>query len=402
MSRWSRRWLEAIASATAVSGSASPPPGEHPAGKTLARRFAAEVEIEFGQVTARFPAQHRRRPTRPSRHGSHRSHDPFDDQANDVRSVVTATVGVRPLTDDEWSRLVTQLGTRPSVTASVLVGDLPPELGDALVPTWDDLSWVCTCEAWEEPCRHTWAVLLHLAERIETDPNLLLVLRSRNRAALLGALDGREPSGPSQTGPTSRHGPDGEITGDDPAQAFGREPAELPRPLALPWRPGTVGAWPVAVPADSGLDMDDLRALVADAADRATRLLSGDEPSGLYLSRDEDLIRRVATGEAAADSVAEVLGATRAEVEARAEAWRIGGPRGLSVHDDGWPAEDAALGAAVDALGGGRSFANVVQHRGTQLRVDQSGAWWRFRPDDALGWVLAGGPFDEPADALED
>jgi len=35
-----------------------------------------------------------------------------------------------------------------------------------------------------------------------------------------------------------------------------------------------------------------------------------------------------------------------------------------------------------------------------QLRLDADDNWWRFTPDDHLGWLLTDGPADDPHDLL--
>ncbi len=56
------------------------------------------------------------------------------------------------------------------------------ELGVQVLPRDIDLVFDCTCADWEEPCKHTLAVLLAFADHVEGDPNQILVWRGIDEA----------------------------------------------------------------------------------------------------------------------------------------------------------------------------------------------------------------------------
>ena len=369
---WDSRWLERLPYLFDDTSQMA-------AGRALARKARPDIELEPGSASARFV---------------------------DRRSDATATIALRPFDESAWVRLVAGVVERPALAAAVLTGELPVELeqlGDddrdaRLLPRTLELRVVCSCESWAEPCVHGWAVLFGLAELIKRDPNVLLLLRNRTRQHLVEPV--RSARGMvGSAGPTS-HQP----RGADRGMASGgvrRTPEPLPRPLPPPWRPATPPLLPMAPPVDSGVELADLAAVMADGAIRALALLNGEGSSGLHHSVEVDLVRRAAASPAMLLVIAEKGAIDPSDLERRAIAWRHGGLAALAINDQRWEAPEAFLAQGLMALPGARQAANTLTAGRVQLRVDPDQAWWRFDADERLGWLLSAGGFDDPADALD-
>jgi len=307
-------------------------------------------------------------------------------------------VGFPMLGDADISELVSRIVDDPALGARLVTGQLPAELAGRLVPPVGEWSGDCSCGEWVRVCQHQAAAVWHLNDLIEADPFALFILRGSSRADVEGSV--RELRGDED--PTAeRH--DG---GVDASQALMRTPAPLPRPAPLPWQAGSPPALPHP-PIDSGLSAPALAALVDDAAARAVALLADDGGSALDLDLEEDVIRRAAaSGETDSELLAQQLGWRVEAAGAALAAWRVGGRAGLRAARFYWEAprhelDEAAL--AVSARRGVRARVsrNVVSGAGFQLRLDRDQRWWRFAPDDDLGWVLDSEGFDDPIDALE-
>ncbi|WP_329109673.1 SWIM zinc finger family protein [Micromonospora sp. NBC_01699] len=188
----------------------------------------------------------------------------YDDAGATYRTVVE----VERLTDRQWERLLGAITAKAGHLAALLDGDVPHELVDAaqdvdvrLLPGLGDLQPHCSCPDWEFPCRHAAALSYQSAWLIDADPFVLLLLRGRGAAELLGDLRRQPPAPERGTG----------LVGVPAAGVFGRPVAELPPvPPDLP-EPDPDGLLP-AVVAGPGVDPGSLRRLVADAAHRARAL----------------------------------------------------------------------------------------------------------------------------------
>jgi uncharacterized Zn finger protein len=110
--------------------------------------------------------------------------------------LVTAALAVPG--DEQWEAIVAAMGAKVGFVARLLDGEVPAELeevfADAGVPlfplAWSDVRATCSCPDWENPCKHIAAVLYVLADLLDSDPWLVLLLRGRERDALLDALAG--------------------------------------------------------------------------------------------------------------------------------------------------------------------------------------------------------------------
>lgn len=96
---------------------------------------------------------------------------------------------VRGSQGDEYSTSVATSPAPPGVIREVgeaaadnrTVNELI-ELGVQVLPRDIDLVFDCSCADWEEPCKHTLAVLLAFADHAEGDPNEILVWRGIEEA----------------------------------------------------------------------------------------------------------------------------------------------------------------------------------------------------------------------------
>ncbi len=359
------------------------------AGRNLRRRADMTVELEPGAATARF--------------------------VKGAETIAT-TVSFGFIADDGWATFCRLIAQRPPVAAAVLTGQLPADIeaeaaaaGIALNPTRQNVSSVCSCDEWDEPCTHVWALIEDLLDTIAVDPFTVLVLVGRNREQLVDqvrmARSGRtEPSGAS----TEPRGPDGGVPAAD---AFSRRAVSLPAARPVPRAAGQAVPLPTPPPSDSGIAEADLASLVGDAARRASALLQGTDTAGLRRSVDADLVRRAArfsepvapAAHAELELLASASEVSVEELRAGAVAWRLAGDDGLGVHQHRWDPEPHLLDPAVGLLGHRpRVTGNVVAGGGMQLRFSPDHRWWRFEANDELGWVLASDGFEDPADALPD
>ena len=258
---WAQVWSSAI---TTAFGAAP----ELEAGARLARRMPPEaVEVVPGSVEVRDP----------------------DGQW-------VAHLGVQPLDDGQWETLLRTAAAAPELAAGLLTGRLPLDLhqrsialGCSLAPERRHLGTDCSCPDWREPCRHVGAVAALAGELLIDDPWLLALVRGRTRDQIVEAVRSYR-AGRLGVDDGAADTPRGADPGVSAASAF-RAPGHavrLPSPLASLRR----AAEPVAFgppPADSGVMAADLDRLVADASERAFRMLAGAvDADALSIDESED------------------------------------------------------------------------------------------------------------------
>lgn len=172
------------------------------------------------------------------------------------------TVKLDRATDAQWAHVEQAMQQRVGLVARLLAGEVPDDLEDAfaaagvrLFPaTWDDVDAACSCPDFGNPCKHIAAVLYLFADRLDTDPWLLLAWRGRTRDALLAHLD--------------RHRGSASASDDS---AAGRAAA------VAPWWPLVPGNVSAAGAGGLGLGLG-VGALVADVPADADRVLARLEP----------------------------------------------------------------------------------------------------------------------------
>jgi uncharacterized Zn finger protein len=331
-------------------------------------------------------------------------------------------IRVRPLTDDEWRRVLEAVAARATYSAALLEGDLPPEVaaaleesGLALVPGPAEIGPRCSCPDDADPCKHSAAVCFSIADTLDADPFVMLLLRGRSRDEVLAGIRTlrREP------GADERQVDDEppvvpEDPGVDAREVLAaREWGPVPDPPAPPRRPGRPAAWPVEPPAELAGLRADLMALAADAVHRAWELAVGAAPDArLALDADTDLARRAdrALGKPAFAVLAARAHVPERELARWALAWRHGGAVGLETLRRRWnPAEEGEAGtrlllvAARTALNGAAPAARIRGDRvtagGRQLRLGRDDRWYPYqRVRDQ--WEPAGPAATDPAVAV--
>jgi uncharacterized Zn finger protein len=105
-------------------------------------------------------------------------------------------VGFSLPSDQQWAVILAAMRSKVGFAARLLDGEVPSDLeqvfSEAGVPlfpaAWTDMRAKCSCPDWENPCKHIAAVLYLLADRLDTDPWLVLLLRGGERDQVLDAL----------------------------------------------------------------------------------------------------------------------------------------------------------------------------------------------------------------------
>lgn len=281
---------------------------------------------------------------------------------------------LEPLSDAEWRRFLGQIAVKAGHIAALLDRDMPAELVDAaadagvrLLPDIGDLDPECSCPGWELPCRHAAALAYQVSWLLDADPFVLLLLRGKDEAELLGDLHCR--SAPPAT----------ELA----AEVFARSPVALPEVPTVPEGLPAV----LSVPAAEGIDPEALELLATDAAARARQMLIGEV---LELARRPDAIRYAATYPVAESRLRPMVdGLDRAVA-----AWRNGGEQGLRVLEHTWQPPTTHRARADDALASvAEGEVTVERNHWTmgdlQLRLGRDNRWYPYRDQQGEWWPAA-------------
>ncbi|CAN5745172.1 SWIM zinc finger family protein [soil metagenome] len=379
---WGRAWVEALEQRGSIDAN------RLPRGRTYARQDrATEVETLPGEIRARVQGT-RRAPYR-------------------------VVVRVRRFDDTEWDRFLTAVAAKAAHAAALLDGDLDPGIvedaravGVELLPGAGDLQPRCSCPDWADPCKHSAAVCYLVADELDTDPFALLTLRGRRRLEILAALR-RLRSTPPAASPPLGAVPAPVRAGMRASEAWARHPGDLPVPPSPRSRPGSPAVWPVDPPRDAPFTAAGLRALAADAAERAWLAYRGEGTTGLTDDFDTDLTRRAASALGTADwsQLVVATGADPRRLARRAIAWREGGVAGAKATEAPPWRTDAQIMAAArqDLTEAGapasqlRTRLNTLTVDDVQVRLGGDGMWWRFERRGGA-WELASSPSPEPDD----
>ncbi len=369
-------------------------PNRLPRGRTYARQARAEdLAIEPGWVRAWVQG------SRP---------EPYE-----------VVLKVRPFRDDEWDCVFDAIAGKAAHAAALLDGELDPGvLADAeavevdLLPRSGELRTACNCPDWAEPCKHAAAVCYLVADALDDDPFVLLLLRGLDRTAVIDAIRSRRAgSGDDADAGSTSTSAAAVVDGVVAREAWRRTPEPLPEVPSPPHSgPLPPAPWPSAVPAGAPFTDDGLRLLATDAARRAWALRLGvsDDTSALDLSYEADLARHAAWAEPADQRhLADRAGVSHAVIEAWATAWRVAGPEGLSVLDeDAWSPPVVEMVSAKERIAGSgvraavQVRANRVTVDDTQYRLSRSGRWYLFLKQGGR-WTLASSGYDDLDDAID-
>jgi uncharacterized Zn finger protein len=420
---WGRAWLEALEQRAQLD------PNRLPRGREYARSGAVgELAVSPGEARAEVRGRKR---------------NPY-----------LTKVRVRRFTDEEWDRVLDVICAQLGRAAALLDGEVPPEVagdlaaaGLSLLPGAGEVGPRCSCPDDADPCKHAAALCYLVADALDEDPFVALLLRGRTRGEVLAGLRARRRGAPDVTvaghdavpGRVSAperagHDPaagqrapaDGKVPassdrGVDARAAFGAGPCAprasrpVPLPPVPPPRPGHPAALPIDPPGWRPTMREDLLGLAADAAHRAWELASGiNRDAGLGLDVDADLARRAdrVLGTPAFAGLAERSGLDVRELAHRALAWRYGGSPALEVLSVRWEPAAAdssdsadlmkaaqavlheAVGLAVDING------NQVRAGRIQLRLGRDLLWYPYALADGQ-WEPAGPPQADPSRAAQ-
>jgi uncharacterized Zn finger protein len=341
-------------------------------------------------------------------------------------------IRVRRFTDEEWDRVLTAISARLGHAAALLDGELPPEIAEDaagagldLLPGGGEVGPRCSCPDDADPCKHSAAACYLVADALDADPFVLLLLRGRTRDQVLAGVrtrrrgvPGEAPAGtPDRAAAGARAGAGraADDAGVDARAAFDAPlpRAQIPAPPLPPAHPGQPAALPVDPPAwRAGLGADLLE-LAADAAARAWEMAVGlSADAGLGLGTDADLARRAARalGTPAFGPIAARSGTGARELARQALAWRHGGPAGLELLHREWdpaaeePESADLLKAARSVLrsktGAAESVrGNWVTAGRLQLRLGRDLRWYPYARSDG-DWEPSGPPEADPAQAV--
>ncbi len=344
------------------------------------------------------------------------------------RTPYRSDVLLREFTEAEWDRLLGVVADRSGHIAALLDRDMPPQLaedaaavGVELLPGIGDLEPECGCEAWDH-CPHTAALCYQLARLLDEDPYLLLLMRGRGERELLDELQVRSaaraaPHLPQAAEGASPPAPEG-VPAREAFAAPGPPPLPAPPPaVAAPGRPPALAGG--TDPAE-GLDVAALEFLAADAAVRAQRLLAealspghASSPVPAALTVWQDTVRLTAAGPPApiAARLAAGCGRDRTDLARAVRAWDHGGAAALTVLEEEWTPDAAALARARGQLAaawegderapGLRAAGNrwTVVGADLQVRYGRDGRWWPYRKEHGRWWP-AGPAGPDPAAAL--
>ncbi|MET9293960.1 SWF or SNF family helicase [Streptomyces sp. NPDC003077] len=413
---WGRSWLQALED-TALDG------GQVKEGRRHARAGAVgAVSVRPGRITA---------VVRDRDGTAHRS-----------------DILLQELSAADWDRFLDVVADRAGHIAALLDRDMPPHLvedaaaaGVELLPGIGDLEPECGCGTWDH-CAHTSALCYQVARLLDQDPFVLLLVRGRGEQEVLedlqarstalaqgqapeDAADGiaereREPGGAQGGSVSGSPGGFGPGVPADAAYAAGAGTPPLPAPPPAVTEPGGAPVLGGGASPAPGVDVPALEFLIADTAARARRLLADalspghpEAPPPAPLTPAQDAVRLAAAGPPSAVAVRLADGTGRGPrgLALAVRAWEQGGAAGLSVLDEEWTPDPAALARATAQLAAaweGDASRPALRTRGNrwtvvggdaQLRYGRDGRWWPYRKERGQ-WTPAGPAADDPAAAF--
>lgn len=373
---WGQAWLEAL------EGIAGEDAGRLGRGRTYARQGRADdLVIQPGSARAFVQG------TEPG---------PYD-----------VYLDIREFRDDEWDTVLDAIVAKAGHAAALLDGELDPAIVEdarsvevELLPRARDLRTACSCPDDVDPCKHAAAVCYLVADALDADPFVLLLLRGRRRDEVLDGVRARRAGGaaPEATdGTATEAGP----VGVDPTEVWARTPGELPSVPLVAHGPGRPASWPSDPPSHAPFDGPGLRTLVADASRRAWELCAGATDTGLLLDERSDLARRAAEASPIErERLAAHSGVPAVELEMLGTAWRWGGADAVRAQDEPrWSPPPLEMAAARDLVMDSGFAARRVHVSGNkvtaegrlQFRRSRDGNWYLFSKASGR-WHMAAPP----------
>lgn len=379
---WGQAWLDAL------EGIAGGSTGRLGRGRTYARQGRADdLVVEPGGVRAFVQG------SRP---------EPYD-----------TYVQLRQFRDDEWDAVLDAIVAKAAHAAALLDGELDPGIVEdaaavevELLPRARDLRTACSCPDDVEPCKHAAAVCYLIADALDHDPFVLLLLRGRRRDEVLDDIRRRRSGDVADVDPAVH---DDTVEGVDPTEAWAREPGPLPHVPLVAHGPGRPASWPSDPPSHAPFDGTGLRVLAADASRRAWAVGAGASDTGLELDERSDLARRAAAGSPTDRArLAHGSGVPAVELEVLATAYEWAGAQGVRAHDEPrWTAPPLEMASARDLVSGS-GFASRRVHVGgnritaegrLQFRRSRDGNWYLFSKASGR-WAMAAAPEPELEDLV--
>ena len=384
---WGQAWLDAL------EGIAGGSTGRLSRGRTYARQGRADdLTIQPGAVTGFVQGS---------------EPDPY-----------SVYLDIRRFRDDEWDAVFDAIAAKAAHAAALLDGELDPGVvEDAaavevdLLPRARDLRTACSCPDEVDPCKHAAAACYLIADALDADPFVLLLLRGRRRDEVLDAVRRRRAGENDTATPDGDPGDeDAEMPAGLPAdEAWTRELGDLPSVPLVANAPSRPAAWPSDPPPHAPFDGQGLRALVADAARRAWELCAGATDTGLALDERADLARRaVDASPMQRQHLAERSGIPAVDLDVLSEAWKMAGAAGVRANDEPrWtppPLEMAAARDLVTDTGFAPRRVHVGGNRVTaegrlQFRRSHDGLWYLFSKASGR-WAMAAPPEADLEDLL--
>lgn len=106
------------------------------------------------------------------------------------------TVTLTPYSKEQIEEIYQELSLQPVIVAQLLNNTIPEEYSDLMlklklpvVPRYDkDMDVECSCPDWQDPCKHSAAILYLIAEEIDKNPFLLFRMLGIEKDKLLERL----------------------------------------------------------------------------------------------------------------------------------------------------------------------------------------------------------------------
>ncbi|MDR1296720.1 MAG: hypothetical protein LBO05_04960 [Deltaproteobacteria bacterium] len=154
------------------------------------------------------------------------------------------TFDVAPLPLDKWGAILGRCRGHIATILDLLRGTFPPHVMEAvcdpalgLFPLPHEMTYRCSCPDWASMCKHIAAIIYGVASRLDSEPELLFLLRRVDpNELLLGSVE--DLAGPAGSG-------DDSLEGSDLGAIFGVELAD-PGPAPAPAPPSGPAPAPAA------------------------------------------------------------------------------------------------------------------------------------------------------------